>query len=98
MNDKIYFNLESEISRNYKQVDNKRKKNDILDQEQRMILKDIGLMLEIVQNEQKVMNKQYLEVIQRDNTAKIAPPSELNNISSASQSKKRLSHSRIYQL
>lgn len=66
MNDKIYFNLESEISKNYQVVLKARKTNKKLEEEQLSILKDIDLMFDVIKNEQMLLNKKFLEVLEND--------------------------------
>lgn len=59
MNDKIFYNLESEISKNYHEMLQKRKENEILETLQNEILKNISLMLEVIKTEQDLINEQY---------------------------------------
>ena len=63
MNDKIYFNLETEISKNYKMLKVKQSHNDQLESEQKEVLNNINLMLEVVQNEQREMDGNYMKII-----------------------------------
>lgn len=63
MNDKIFHNLETEISANYKEMHAKRKENDVLEQLQNKILENIALMLEVIRNEQGLINGRYEDMI-----------------------------------
>lgn len=63
MNDKIFHNLETEISANYKEMHSKRRENDALELLQNKILENIALMLEVIKNEQDLINGQYENMI-----------------------------------
>lgn len=64
MNDKIYYNLESEISKNYQVVLGKRHNNKKLQEEQLKILKDVDLMFDVIKSEQTLLNKKFREVLE----------------------------------
>ena len=92
MNDKIFYNLESEISKNYKAMWYKRKENELLESLQTKILKNIALMLEVIKNEQDLMNSQYEKII-RDPALEV--PSEFKDIDKESKSKYFLIYKKI---
>lgn len=66
MNDKIYYNLESEISKNYQVVLGKRHNNKKLQEEQLKILKDVDLMFDVIKSEQTLLNKKFREVLENE--------------------------------
>lgn len=52
MNDKVFFNLEQEISKNYLQMNHKNESNIQLEIDQKDIIKNIQIMMNIVEKEQ----------------------------------------------
>lgn len=59
MNDKVLYNLENEISKYYNQMNYQNESNFKLENEQKEMIKDIQIMLDIVDKEQMNFQDKY---------------------------------------
>lgn len=85
MNDQVFYNLEKEISKNYQLMNHQKESNTQLEKNQKEIIQDIQIMLDVVDNEQfEFQNNLYKQKNNKHDTKR----TDNNNFKSQSKHNK----------